>query len=470
MTTMRPARFLSALVLGGLLLGACGGGDDGGGGGGGDGEVDASACPMDVLEEATSPIEVTFWHGMTANNETTLQALTDEYNQSQDKVRVKLVFQGTYDEMSDKYITALRGGELPNVIMLEETRIQPMIDTGSVLPAQACVDAAGYDLSDHLDAVIDEFTIDGELWPMPFNVSGPVLYYDQNDFRKAGLDPNDPPSTFEELEAAARAIKESGAAGSGMALTLRPGNIEQWFNMAGEPIVDNDNGREGRAEEALLDSEIGVESLAFMKRMMDEGLAVNVGNNANEADNVLALGAGDAGMTIGTSAALGTIWAVKDSGQYADVEVGVAPMPGPETAEDGGILTSGAALWIIDRDASDEEKAASFDYLRFLNEPSSQATWHLGSGYIPIRKSVVDDPGIQELWQRRPSYRVAYDQLLGSNGGNGPIIGAYKEFREAIVEALERVVVNREDPEAVAADLDRKATEALQSYNDRLGS
>lgn len=466
MIHMRPARLLSTLVLGGLVLGACG--DDGGGGGGGEG-IEASACPVEVLEEVTAPVEINFWHGMTANNETTLQALTDEYNSSQDKVRVKLVFQGTYDEMSDKYITALRGGELPNVVMLEETRIQPMIDTKSVLPAQACIDAAEYDTSDHLEAVLDEFRIDGDLWPMPFNVSGPVLYYDTNDFEKAGLDPADPPSTYDELLEAARAIKASGAARSGMALTLRPGNIEQWFNMAGEPIVDHGNGRDGRAEQALLDSEVGIEAFTFMKQMMDEDLAVNVGNNANEADNVLALGAGDAGMTIGTSAALGTIWSVKDAGQYADVGVGVAPMPGPETAEDGGILTSGAALWIVDRGASNEEKAASFDYLRFLNEPSSQATWHLGSGYIPIRKSVVDDPKIQELWQRRPSYRVAYDQLLASKGGTGPIIGAYKEFREAITEGLERVVVRREDPAEVLATIDEKATEAIQSYNERIG-
>lgn len=465
---MRPTRFLSSIVLAGLVLGACGG-DDGGDEPGGGEAVEASACPLAALEEATSPVDITFWHGMTANNETTLKALTDEYNASQDKVNVTLAFQGTYDEMSDKYITALRGGELPNVVMLEETRIQPMIDTKSAFPAQACVEADDYDLTDHLDAVVDEFTIDDTLWPMPFNVSGPVLYYDTNDFEAAGLDPEDPPSTWDEIESAARAIKESGAAKNGIALTLSPGNIEQWFNMAGEPIVDNGNGREARAENATLDTEVGLEAFEFMGRMMSEGLAVNVGRNANEADNVLALGAGDAGMTIGTSAALGTIWAVKDGGQYADVGVGVAPLPGPETAADGGILTSGASLWMVDKDKSDAEKAATWDYVKFLNEPSSQATWHLGTGYIPIRKTAVDDAGVQELWQRRPSFRVAYDQLLNSKGGNGPVIGAYKEFREALVEGLERVMVEGEDPAAALAAAQDKASEAMQSYNERIG-
>lgn len=463
----RRRLLLATIVLSGLALAGCGGGDDGGGSGGG--AADTAACPVDALASVTAPVDITFWHSMTANNEVTLQVLTDEYNASQDKVRVTPVFQGAYDESSDKYITALRGGELPNVVMLEETRIQPMIDTHSVVAAQACVDAAGYDLSDHLEAVIDEFTVGGDLWPMPFNVSGPVLFYDTNDFVKAGLDPDDPPATYAELEAVARAIEDSGAAKTGMALTLTPGNIEQWFNMAGEPIVDNANGRDGRAGTALLDGETGVEAVSFMGRMMEQGLAVNVGRNLNEADNVLALGAGDAGMTIGTSAALGTIWAVKDAGQYADVGIGVAPMPGPATADEGGIITQGAALWIVGQGASAEEKAASWDYVRFLNEPSSQATWHLGTGYIPIRKTVVEDPKVQDLWQRRPTFRVAFDQLAASNGGNGPVIGAYTQFRESLVEALEKVMVEGEDAEAALRSASEQATEAIRSYNERVG-
>lgn len=463
--TMRRRRLLAPIVLSGLVLAACGGGDDEGGGGD---QVAASACPLDALEAATAPVEITFWHGMTASNEETLEALTDEYNASQDQVRVTLAFQGPYEEIYDKYVTALRGDELPNVVMLEESVMQPIIDSRSALPVQACIDAADYDLSDHLDAVVDEFTLEGDLWPMPFNVSGQVLYFDTNDFVKAGLDPNDPPSTFEELEAAARAIKESGAARNGMALTMRPGNIEQWFSIAGEDVVDNGNGRNGRAETALFDGELGVEALTFMQDLVDEGLAVNVGQNTNESDNILALGAGDAGMTIGTSAALGTIWALKDAGQYPDVGVGVAPMPGPAKAEGGGVAVQGAALWLVDKGATDEEKAASWDYLRFLNEPSSQATWALGTGYIPIRKSAVEDPEVQALWERRPTYRVAFDQLAES-GASGALVGADKEFRAAIVEALERVLVNGEDPEAALRAAAEEATEAMRSYNERVG-
>ena len=451
-----------ALALAPLLLAAaCGGGSGGK-------EADASQCPVEALDTATKPVDITFWHSMTASNEETLKKLTDEYNAAQQKVHVTLVFQGGYDDSSDKYLTALRGGKLPNLIMLEETRIQPMIDSKSVVPVQACVDADDYSLTDFLPAVIAEDRVDGTLWPMPFNVSGPVLFYDANDFTKAGLDPSKPPSTYAEVIAAAKAIKESGAAKSGIALTERPGNIEQLFAKAGKPIVNQDNGRSGRADDALLATAPGVDALTFMQQLVQQGLAINVGSNVNEADNLLALGAGDAGMTIGTSAAIGTIYAVKDAGQYKDVEVGVAPLPGPSSSN-GGVLVSGAALWMVDKGKTDLEKAATWDFLKFLDEPDSQATWALGTGYMPIRKAAAKDPEVAALWARRPAYRVAYDQLLASNSGEGPVIGAYKEFRLALVGAIERVLLKNQDPKAALAQADKEAEEAMKSYNERVG-
>ena len=240
------------------------------------------------------------------------------------------------------------------------------------------------------------------------------------------------------------------------------------FARAGKPRVDHDNGRSARATKALFNNSTGVDALTFMQKIMQQGLAVNVGRNVNEADNLLALGAGDAGMTIGTSAAIGTVYAVKDAGQYKNVGVGVAPMPGP-SSPNGGVVVSGAALWMVDKDKSDLEKAATWDYLKFLDQPSSQVTWHIGSGYMPIRKSAVNDPQVQDLWQRRPAYRVAYDQLLASKSGKGPVIGDYKDFREATTRAMEEVVLKNTAPATALSDAEKSANDAMQSYNDRVG-
>ena len=467
MTHMRR-RLLLLLVVLGLVAAACGGGDDDEDAGGGGGDADASLCPTDALEEATAPVDLSYWFsGLAADNIDAMQALVAEYNGAQDKVKVNAQFQGTYDEGSDKYLTALRGSGLPDMILLEETRLQLMIDSKSVIPVQACVESDDYDLSDHLDAALDEFTVEDQLWPMPFNTSNPVLYYDRNDFTKAGLDPDDPPSTFDEVLEAARKIKASGAAKTGYAWEMQPWYIEQWFSMANEPIVDNRNGRDGRAEKALLDSEVGKEIYEFASTMFAEDLALNVGRNTSGADTLLALGKGDASMTVATSAALGSIYAIQEAGQFQDVGVGVAPLFGP--SNEGGTTVGGGELWIVGKGKSAEKKAAAWDFAKWLNEPEQQAKWHELTGYIPLRKSAIELPAVADLWKAKPTYRVAYDQLAASKADvGGPSIGPYKEFRDAIRTSLETLILKKEDPAKALAQAQQGADEALTSYNERV--
>ena len=126
---------------------------------------------------------------MNRANEDALKKLTDQFNGSQSDVHVTLVNQTAYKDTFEKYVAGLSTGDLPDLVQIQDISLGQMIDTGSVLPAQACVKADHYDLSDHLKRVVDYYTVKGTLWPMPFNVSNPVFYYDQNAFTKAGLDP-----------------------------------------------------------------------------------------------------------------------------------------------------------------------------------------------------------------------------------------------------------------------------------------
>ena len=240
------------------MAAACGGGDDGGGDGGGGGQgaqgreatVDPDLCPVAALEAADGPVEIEFWHAMTASNEETLDAMVRDYNRSQDTVHVTSVFTGSYDETLDRYLTGLQSDELPQLVQLEETTLQTMIDSGSTVPAASCVEASDYDTSDLLPSVLAEFEVEGTLWPMPFNVSNPVFYYDKNDFRAAGLDPETPPATLDEMMEMGQEIVDAGAAGAAMSLEVQPWYPEQWMSMAGETLVDNTNGRDARAETA----------------------------------------------------------------------------------------------------------------------------------------------------------------------------------------------------------------------------
>jgi sn-glycerol 3-phosphate transport system substrate-binding protein len=467
MTSMHR-RFIALALLPMLLAVACGGGGSDSGGGGGDAAGQKGDCPVDALDKVTKPVNITFWQsGLGQSLGDAIKTMVANYNASQQKVHVTMQFQGTYDEGADKYLTALRGGTLPDVVLLEETRLQLMIDSKSVIPAQACIDAAKYDTSDHLPVVLREFTVDDQLWPVPFNVSNPVLYYDTNDFEKAGLDPKAPPTSFADVVAASEKIKASGAAGTGLAWEMRAWNVEQWFAKAGQTIVDHDNGRTGRAEKATLNNATGKEILGFVKEMFDKNLALNVGRNESASDTLLALGKGDASMTAATSASLSSIYDIQAAGQFTDVGVGVAPLPGPN-APNGGVQVGGGALWLVGKGKSDESKAASWDFAKWLNEPAQQALWAKLTGYVPIRKSAITLPDVADLWKTKPTFRVAYDQLLASHAGGGPSIGPYREFRDAIRDGLEAMILKDVSVDDALALMEKEANAALASYNERV--
>ena len=461
-----------------LALAACGGGDDdnaggndgsgGTGGDGGNGKTDLPACPLGAIDKAASkPVKITFWHAMTRANEETLKALTEKFNSSQSDVKVTLVNQTTYTDTLTKYKAGLGTGDLPDLVQIEDTGLQLMLDSQSVLPAQSCVDAEKYDLTDHVQRVIQYYSVQDVLYPMPFNVSNPILYYNRMAFEKAGLDPDKPPTTLEEVRTDAQAIVDSGVTKFGFAFKTDPWFLEQWLAKAGMAYVNNDNGRTSRATATAFDTPAGREIFTFLDSMVTDGLAQNTGEGG--FDNLLALGNESAAMTIDTSAALGTISQVLSSGQYPDVTLGAAPMPGPEG--EGGLLVGGAAIYIVNK-TSPEHQEAAWRYAKFLNEPQSQATWSAGTGYVPIRQSATELEPLKGVWKDDPAYRVAYDQLLAgveNVATAGPVIGDYVGVRKAVSDALSSMFIQGTDPAAALTQAAKAGDAAIEEYNARIG-
>lgn len=427
-------------------------------------------CPLRALERADDkPVEITFWHSMTRANEEALVRLTDEFNGSQSDVRVSLVNQVGYEETLEKYRAGLSSGDLPDIVQLGETALQQVIDSQAVLPAQACVDADDYDLSDFLPRVIDYYTVEDDLWAMPFNVSNPVLYYDRAVFRAAGLDPDEPPATLGELREYSEQIVENTDYPYGFALKIDAFFFEQLLGKANVPYVNNGNGREERATEVNFDKKAGRRIFKWMNDMVADDLAVtNQRLGPSQIDNYLALGNRQAAMTIDTTAGLGTISQVLGSGDYAHVEMGVAPMPG---SEKGGTIVGGAALFIVN-ESSRAKQAAAWEYAKFLNEPEQVAQWSADSGYIPTRESAVELPAIQARWAEEPGFRVAYEQLLAGENSvatAGPVIGDYIGVRLIIEDQQTEMFSGGKRPKKALNDAKKQADEAIQDYNDRVG-
>jgi sn-glycerol 3-phosphate transport system substrate-binding protein len=428
-------------------------------------------CPIGAAKKSSGkPVQLTFWHAMVRENEATLQTLTDEFNASQSDVKVNLVNQTSYESLFAKYKAGLGGGELPDLVQLEDTSLQSAIDSQSVLPVAACVKADKYSLKDFIPRTIDYYTVEGTLVGMPFNVSNPVFYYNQQAFEKAGLDPSKPPTTLDEIKDAAQTIVDAGVTTKGYAIKLDPWYLEQWLAKAGKIYVNESNGRKSRATATAFNNPVGVEIAAWLKDMVDSGLAVNTGKPEGNIDNLLAIGSDNAAMTIDSSASLGTITQVLESGQFPNVTVGVAPMPGP--VGKGGILVGGAALYIVNTSSKAQQDAA-WQYIKYLVDPEQQATWGANTGYVPLRMSATELPAIQELWSSKPYYKVAYDQLVtGVNNPAtaGPVIGPYQAIRDGVIDELTAMLTQGKSAKSAVKSAAAKGNEALEDYNARVGA
>jgi sn-glycerol 3-phosphate transport system substrate-binding protein len=454
---VRKAVFLLTPLLI-LLAAACGGGEK---------------APQET--QPAGPVSITFWHSMTAANEKTLEALVQTFNSSQDEVTVNLVFQGTYDDSLNKFLASLgRASELPALIQTADLFTQLMIDSQEVTPVQDFIDSEDYDLSNFEPRVLDYYRVGDRLYPMPFNLSGLVLYYDKNDFREVGLDPEKPPQTLEEVKEYSEKLLLKDSSGnitrSGIALDVSPPYLEQMLAKAGALYVNNGNGREGLATEAVFNGPEGKAIFEWWADMVESGLAFNVGRNPSSADGLLAIGSNRVSMTIATSAALRSIFDVMEAGGAQGVELGVGPMPGPQSP-DGGVIVGGGSLWIVKTRPQAEQEAA-WKFLKFLVEPEQQATWYAGSGYFPIRRDAFDEPAAKEAEAKYPYLRVAPQQLqegARNRATQGAMLGPFAKIRSDVIYiAIESMILTDTPPDEAIDDAASEATGLIKDYNERV--
>jgi sn-glycerol 3-phosphate transport system substrate-binding protein len=458
--------------------------------GGGDartGEGDDAArpeCPLDALDEAEGPVEVTLWYGgIGGPTQQTLEDVIDAFNESQDQVVVRASNQGaSFAEVNRKFESAASAdtGQLPDLVMLESTQLQSLADGGLVLPAEACMEAADYDPTQIEPAVRSAFSVDDVLYPGYMNVTSQVLYYNKAHWVRAGLDPDAPPTTLDEIYEQARALRDAGVSDKPFSFKVSHAVFENWLSGEGIEVVDEDNGHDGLATAATFDDPVAVDTLELLRKMEDEGL-INVFSNAEGSiDHFLALVNQQSSMLIETSTAATTI-AQAVSGNLTPAEAGVdfdasvidraelvpgtAPFPG--LSGPGQVHPGGSGFFIVDT-GPPAEQAGAWRLLEFMLQPGNAAAWHVNGGYLPVVKAVADEPSVQAFWQDTMAgvlLQPGVEQLADADPDlPGPLIGPYPDFTAGLERAVESVLFQDEDPATALADAQAQVTTSLERY------
>ena len=456
---MRKVLIFLMLLIVAASVAACGGEEEG--------------EPQGSATRVTGLVEISFWHSEVASNLDAIQGLARRFNSEQNEVRVKTVFQGNDEETMLKLTVSLGSGDVPALIYLAEVDSQRLMDSGTVRPVQEFIDREDYDLSDFDEKSIQYYSVDGQLYGMPFGIAVPLLYYDKLDFREVGLDPEQPPRDLEELQEMSQKLVERDSHGNilraGIALDLMPWYLEVALAEHGDLYVNNGNGREGRATEVVFNGAAGQAFFRSWHDMIKEGSAINVGRNPSQADALLSMGVGRATMSLSSSAALRSVIDVLERGEM-DIEPAVGAVPGiPGGTGFPGVY--GRGLWIL-KGRPEAEQEAAWKFIKWLLEPEQQAEWFAGSGYLPVRVSAYDLPAAQGAIAEYPGFRVAVDLFLGApstQASLGPLLGPFRDVREAVTTAMEEMVVGSRDPIEALDDAAAEANDIIENYNRRLG-
>jgi sn-glycerol 3-phosphate transport system substrate-binding protein len=330
------------------------------------------------------------------------------------------------------------------------------------------MNAAKYPTSDFLPRPLAYWKVNGVQWAMPFAVSAPIVYYNQNAFTKAGLNPNNPPLTLPQMVSDAKALKASG---SGMGLVLDPWHLETWLASANKLFVNNSNGRNSRATKAVFNNKTADSIFSQLRQMVRSGDATtNPSTGPDEFDNLFGIGSGKYGMTIETSAALGTVTQLLGQGKYASVKLGIGPFPVYSSSVKGGIEPGGSGVYISNKVPA-LEQAASWTFVSYLMNTQNVATWSAGTGYIPVRKSSTQTATVQHLWATNPGYKVAYNQInngVNSAATSGSVIGPYAEVRTDVLNAEIAMYTQGVPASKAVNNAQSSVDQTITSYNSRL--
>src|SRR6478672_9079537 len=178
-----------------------------------------TAIALAAATPAHAVIELQWWHAMTGGNNEVVVKLANDFNASQSEYKVVPTYKGSYPDTMNAGIAAFRANNAPHIMQVFEVGTATMMAaTGAVKPVHVLMKEAGetFDPKVYLPTITGYYsTTKGEMLSFPFNSSSSVMWYNKDAFRKAGLNPDQPPKTWPEVFDAAKKLKAAGHANCG---------------------------------------------------------------------------------------------------------------------------------------------------------------------------------------------------------------------------------------------------------------
>jgi multiple sugar transport system substrate-binding protein len=388
--------------------------------------------------------KITFWNYWDGQNGEAIKALVDKYNQDHPNVEVENVFIG-FNDLLPKLLAATAGGDAPDVAAGDLIWMPKLARSGALVPLDDQIASAGFDVSDIYPALLNAGKYEGKTYSLPVSTNNLQLFYNKDLFEQAGLDPSNPPTTWDELRSMAKQCTNESDGVYGMELFTEPGEGLTWqFQVylwqAGGDFLNED------MTKAAFNSPAGEQALQFWVDLLNTDKSAPLAPWGE-------FGQGKACMAMDGS------WMVGGMTAEPPFNFGTAAMPIPTGGKEATNM-GGEQLVVFKTDEAKQQ--AAFDFITWLTSPDVQTEWDKQTGFAPIRESVATSPEYLDYVNTSMPALLPFVENQ-KNAHNRPPVPNYPEISDAFSRELEAALLGQASPQEALTKAEQAVNELLQS-------
>jgi sn-glycerol 3-phosphate transport system substrate-binding protein len=407
---------------------------------------------------AWAATEISFYYPIAVGGPITkiVDGYVKKFEAENPDIVVKPVYTGSYQDSIIKAMTAARAGNAPDAAVLLSTDMFTLIDAGMILPYDqiATSDADKDWLSSFYPAFMANSQANGHTWGVPFQRSTIVQYYNKEAFKKAGLDPDKAPATWDELVADGKklTLKDSSGNVTQWGVEIPSSGFPYWLFQAlaiqnGADLANQDGTKVNFNDPKVVEAATFFKDLSTKYEIMPKGI-IDWGTTPKDFFQ---------GKTAIMWTTTGNLTNVRKNAPF---EFGVAPMP---SKVQGGSPTGGGNVYIFKTDNKDKQEAA-LKFARFLTTKERAADWGIATGYVATRPDAWKTPEMEAYVKDFPPAAVARDQLKDAKAE----LSTHDNQRvtKTLDDALQAILTGSGQVQSALDQAQQQATGILRRYQE----
>lgn len=409
-----------------------------------------------IATAAQAQTELTMYYPVSVGGPLTdvVDGMISDFEQQHPDIKVNAIYAGNYNDTRVKALAALNSGQPAQLSVLFSIDVHELMGMDAIVPFDAVVetDEEREWLQSFYPTLMENGVVDNQVWGIPFQRSTIVMYYNKDAFRDAGLDPEQPPQSWNELvEMGQQLVKKDSN-----------GEVERWgamipstgypYWMFGALAMQNDEVlMNSEGNETYFNNPGVVEALTYWQDLsgkyavMPQGMIEWGTLRQNFLEQKTAI------MWHST----GNLTAVKDSAEF---DFGVAMLPANKRF---GSPTGGGNFYLF-KEASDEERRAALELVRFMTAPEQAAHWSIATGYMGVSPASYETDALKQYVLDFPPAAVARDQLEYATAE----LSTHESgrVRKLLDDAIQSVLTGQQDAQEALDSAQSQAQRILSRY------